>query len=147
VKRDAKPQHLERKTTNEKELYQQKEQAQLDEWQAEVDKLKAKASGASADAQLELNKQIKALKGKIENGKGKLAGIAEASDDAWESMKHGVESAWDSIEVVWCWSLYRRFKEARAATLTELAGDTLLGIGFQPLFSSWMCVWWMNAAD
>ncbi len=43
---------------NEKELYQQKKQAQLNEWKAEFDKLKAKASGASADAQLELNKQI-----------------------------------------------------------------------------------------
>ena len=29
---------------NDKELYQQKKQAQLDQWQAEVDKLKAKAS-------------------------------------------------------------------------------------------------------
>jgi hypothetical protein len=38
---------------NEKELYQQKKQAQLDEWKAEVDKLKAKASGASADAQMD----------------------------------------------------------------------------------------------
>jgi len=51
---------------NEKELYQQKTQAQLDEWKAELDKLKAKASSASADTQLELNKQIKALEGKLE---------------------------------------------------------------------------------
>lgn len=83
---------------NEKELYQQEKQAQLDEWQAEVDKLKAKASGASADAQLELNKQIEALKGKIEEGKTKLAEIADASEGAWESIKEGVESAWDSMK-------------------------------------------------
>ena len=83
---------------NEKELYQQKKQAQLDEWKAEVDKLKAQASGASADAQLELNKQIEALEGKIEEGKTKLAEIADASEDAWESIKEGVESAWDSIK-------------------------------------------------
>jgi len=31
---------------SEKELYQQKLQAQLDEWKAEIDKLKAKAAGA-----------------------------------------------------------------------------------------------------
>jgi hypothetical protein len=49
-----------------KELYQQKKQAQLDEWRAEVNKLKARASGASADAQLEMNKQIKALESRIE---------------------------------------------------------------------------------
>lgn len=82
----------------EKELYQQKKQAQLDEWKAEVDKLKAKASGASADAQLELNKEIEALEGKIEEGKTKLAEVADASEDAWESIKDGVESAWDSMK-------------------------------------------------
>ena len=83
---------------NDKELYQQKKQAQLDEWKAEVDKLKAKASGASADAQLELNKQIEILEGKIGEGKTKLAEIADASEDAWESIKEGVESAWDSMK-------------------------------------------------
>ncbi|MEX1994173.1 MAG: hypothetical protein WD929_05880 [Steroidobacteraceae bacterium] len=83
---------------NEKELYQQKKQAQLDEWKAVVDKLKAQASGASADAQMELNKQIEALEGKIEEGKTKLAEIADASEDAWESIRDGVESAWDSMK-------------------------------------------------
>lgn len=83
---------------NEKELYQQKRQAQLDEWKAEVDKLKAKASGASADAQLELNREIEALEGRIEQGRAKIAELAEASDDAWESIKDGVESAWDSMK-------------------------------------------------
>ncbi len=72
VKRDAKPHNSrQEKDMNEKELYQQKKQAQLDEWKAEVDKLKAKASGATADAQIELNKQIEALEGKIEEGKTK----------------------------------------------------------------------------
>ena len=66
---------------NEKKLYQQKKQAQLDEWDVEVDKLKAKASGVSADAQLDLNKQIEVLKGKIEKGKTKLAEIEDASED------------------------------------------------------------------
>ena len=87
---------------NEKELYQQKKQAQLDVWKAEVDKLKAKASGASADAQLELNKQIEVLEGKIEEGKTKLAEIAGASEDAWESIKEGAESAWDSMKSAFC---------------------------------------------
>jgi len=83
---------------SEKELYQQKKQAQLDEWEAEVDKLKAKASGASADAQLELNKEIEELEGKIEQGKAKLAELADTSEDAWGSIKESVESAWDSMK-------------------------------------------------
>lgn len=83
---------------NERELYQKKKQAQLDGWVAEVDKLRAKAAGASADAQLELNKKVEALEVKIEERKAKLAEIADASDDAWESIKDGLESAWDSME-------------------------------------------------
>jgi uncharacterized coiled-coil DUF342 family protein len=83
---------------NEKQLYQQKRQAQLDEWKAEIDKVKAKASGASADVQLQLNQQIKVLEGKIAEGKAKLAEIAGASDEAWESLKGGAESAWDSLK-------------------------------------------------
>ena len=81
-----------------KELYKQKMQAQLEEWEAEVDRFKAKASGASANVQLELTKEINALKGKIEQGKTKLAEIADASEDAWESIKEGVDSAWDSLK-------------------------------------------------
>jgi septal ring factor EnvC (AmiA/AmiB activator) len=83
---------------NEKQLYQQKRQAQLDEWQAEIDKFKAKASGASADAQLKLNEQIKVLEGKLAAAKAKLTEIADASDDAWESIKEGAESAWASLK-------------------------------------------------
>ena len=81
-----------------KELYQQKMKAQLDEWKAEIDKLKAKASGASADAQLEMNRQIKALESKTEEGKAKLSALAKASEEAWESMKEGMEAAWSSLK-------------------------------------------------
>jgi hypothetical protein len=83
---------------SEKELYRQKRQAQLDEWTAEIDKLKAKASGASADTQLEMNKKIKALESKIEEGKVKLSELAEVGEDAWDTIKEGVESAWDSLK-------------------------------------------------
>lgn len=80
-----------------RELYKKKKQAQLDEWKAELDKLKAKASAASADAQLKLNKQIHTLDNKIEEGKVKLSEIHNASDEAWHSIKDGMEAAWGSI--------------------------------------------------
>lgn len=40
---------------SEKELYRQKRQAELDAWQADIEKMKAKASEASPDAQIEIN--------------------------------------------------------------------------------------------
>ena len=81
-----------------KELYQRKMQAQLDEWKADVDKLKAKASRASADTQLKMNEQIKVLDSKIAEAKAKLSELSRAGEDAWESIREGMESAWDSLK-------------------------------------------------
>ena len=81
-----------------KELYQQKMQAQLDTWKAEVDKLKARASGLSADAQLEMGKHIDTLEGKIEDGRAKLSELSQAGEEAWGPLKEGVESAWDTLK-------------------------------------------------
>ena len=81
-----------------KELYQQKLQAQLDQWKAEIIKLKAKASAASADVQLEMNKHIAALEGKLEESRTKLADLAAAGEDAWEAMKESVEYLWGTLK-------------------------------------------------
>jgi len=45
-----------------------------------------------------MNKKIKALKNKIQEGKAKLSQLAKASDDAWDSIKDGVETTWDSLK-------------------------------------------------
>ncbi len=83
---------------NEKELYQQKKKARLDEWKAKLDQLKAKAEGASAEAQLEFIKEIEALEEKIKEGKSKINKIADSSDEAWEALKDSLNSTWDSIQ-------------------------------------------------
>ncbi|MCI0653690.1 MAG: hypothetical protein L0Y39_04350 [Methylococcaceae bacterium] len=82
---------------NEKEMYQQKLEAQLDEWKADIAKLKAKASGAKADAQIAMNKHIEALERRLEDAQVKLSELVNASDNAWNSVKTGVESAWNSL--------------------------------------------------
>ena len=82
---------------DERELYQQKQKAQLDEWKAQLDKLKAKAAGASADAKLKLNEQIKMLESKVQDAEAKLSELAKAGDDAWDSIKAGVDAAWNSL--------------------------------------------------
>lgn len=82
---------------SDKEYYQQKLQAQLDEWKAELEKLKARAGGARADAKHEMSQHIEALEGQVERGKAKLSELLEASDDAWESIRDGVETSWKSL--------------------------------------------------
>jgi hypothetical protein len=86
-----------------KDLYLQKLQAQLDEWKAQADLLKAKADGAGADLQLELHKQIDVLKGlqseaqsRFDDLRGatgeKLAGLLSVGEDKLaELMASGEE--------------------------------------------------------
>lgn len=82
----------------EKEQYRQKMKAQFDELMAEVDKLRAKASGASADANLKLAQYVKDLEVRIDEGKAKLAELTDASEDRWDSVKEGFESVWRSLK-------------------------------------------------
>ena len=80
-----------------KEAYEQKLQAQLDEWSAEIDKLKAKADSAEADAQLEYYKKIEELRLMRETAVNKLTELKDAGGDAWEDLKAGIDSSWDSL--------------------------------------------------
>lgn len=93
-----------------RELYQQKRQAELDEWMAMVDQLKAKATKVAADARLEMNRQIQAIESRIKEGRAKLTELEAASEDAWDSIKCGVDSAWTSLKTA-CGEAAARFKE------------------------------------
>ncbi|MEI6519651.1 MAG: coiled coil domain-containing protein [bacterium] len=84
---------------NEQELYSQKYQAQLDEWKAEIAKLKAQVSGAKADVQIELKKDVDKLERAIADSQAKLSKLALASEDAVSAIKKDVDTAWDSIKL------------------------------------------------
>ena len=80
-----------------KEAYEQKLQGQLDEWSAEIDKLKAKADGAEGDAQVEYYKKIKELRSMQDTAANKLTELKDAGKDSWEDLKAGIDSSWDSL--------------------------------------------------
>lgn len=83
---------------SEKELYRQKMQAKLDGWKADLDKLKARTKGESADLGLKMKKQIDTIEKKIEEGEAKLADLAEANEEKWTSIKESMDSLWGSIK-------------------------------------------------
>ncbi|MEX2353647.1 MAG: coiled coil domain-containing protein, partial [Gammaproteobacteria bacterium] len=68
-----------------------------DEWKAEMDKLKAQADKAEAEARLEYYKQIDELQNMQNEAYRKLVELRKASDDAWDDLRAGVEVAWDSL--------------------------------------------------
>lgn len=82
---------------DEKQAYQQKLDAKLDEWKAEIDKLRAKADGASADAKLQYDSQIEDLKKRrdeMEQQLEKLRNANAGADKAWDTMSDAMKDAW-----------------------------------------------------
>jgi uncharacterized coiled-coil DUF342 family protein len=81
-----------------KDEYVQKLHAKLDEWSAEIDKLKAKADKAGAESRIEYQNQIKNLQQKRREAEKKADELRSAGEGAWEDLKVGVQLAWDSME-------------------------------------------------
>lgn len=80
-----------------KEAYEKKLQGQLNEWRAEIDKLKARADTAEGEAQLEYYRQIEDVRSRHEEASAKLEELKTASNESWEDLKAGLDSAWDSL--------------------------------------------------
>ena len=74
-------------------LQTQKFKAQLDEWKADLDKLKARAKGASADARIEMQKRIDALDARVAEAGTKLDELSAAGADAWDGLKTSMHDA------------------------------------------------------
>lgn len=80
-----------------KDEFVRKMHARLDQWNADIDALKAKADRAEAGARAEYHKQLDALRSKRDDARSKLHELESAGENAWEDLKAGVELAWDSV--------------------------------------------------
>jgi multidrug resistance efflux pump len=81
-----------------KEAYQEQMEAQLKEWAAKIDQVKARADVAEAGAKVEYYKQIETMRAKADAVRTQLNGMKASSEAAWESLKGGVESAWTDLK-------------------------------------------------
>lgn len=82
---------------NTKEAYRQKIEAELELAQARLAQWKAKAKVMAADGNVEYTKRVEELEQSVGATRAKLMELAAAGEDAWESLKGGVESAWGSL--------------------------------------------------
>ncbi len=80
-----------------KDAYQDKLQAQLDEWKAQIAKLRAKAEQAQADARLKYMEEVDELRAHQKKAEVRLDELQRAQGEAWKDMKSGVEAAWDEM--------------------------------------------------
>jgi len=82
---------------SERDAYVEKMKARLDEWNAELSRLSAKADGAKADAKLEHERAIAELKTQRDEMQQQLGKVMSASEDAWDDLRKGADSAWDKL--------------------------------------------------
>jgi len=78
---------------NEKEAYQQKIEARIAEWNAEMDKLRAQAKRLEAEGRIEAESRLQDLTIKKEAAEVKLAELRNAGGDAWQELKSGIDRA------------------------------------------------------
>jgi uncharacterized coiled-coil DUF342 family protein len=77
-----------------RDAYIQMLKAKLDEWNAEISRLAAKADQAEAGARLTYQERLEELRSKRGELEGKIAELQHAGESAWEEIKQGIESSW-----------------------------------------------------
>ena len=82
-----------------KKAYQDKMDAQLKEWQAKIDVLKAKADKAEAEQRARYYESIEKLRAKKKAADAKLAELHRAGEEAWDDIKTGMEKAWEDLKL------------------------------------------------
>lgn len=80
-----------------RKAYEDKLNAQLEEWNAQIALFKARADKAKAEAKIEYFKTIETLQQRQDEAKTKLHALQTAGDEAWEDLKTGAEKAWEDV--------------------------------------------------
>jgi hypothetical protein len=85
---------------SEREAYAKKLKAQLEEWNAELDRLKAETQKADADTRNKYEPKVEELYRKSGEALKNVTKIQEASEDTWTELIEGAEKTWNSLKEV-----------------------------------------------
>lgn len=81
-----------------RELHARKYEAQMNEWSAKLDVLKARMEKATAQARLEIQPHFEAVRSKFDDAKAKLAELKDTADDKWNAFVETLDRAWRDVE-------------------------------------------------
>ena len=82
------------------DTYVTKLEAQVSEWSAGMDRLKAKADGMTAEVRDTVQKQLAEGKMKLAVAREKLGALKAVGSDQWEATKANVERFWKHATTV-----------------------------------------------
>ena len=83
-----------------RKIYESRLDAQLAQWKAEIDVLKAKARRTEVDAKVQYDQSIDAMQRKHDDASKHLHSLKAASDEAWEDMKASTERVWTEFKAL-----------------------------------------------
>jgi len=86
------------KTESAKNQFVKKMETELEKVEAKIAEMKEKAENATEEAKGEYKKQIRSLQGKKSSFQRKLNELQDASGEAWEELKAGVQKAVDDLK-------------------------------------------------
>jgi len=108
---------------NEKrDAYVQKLKAQLDEWNADINKLEAKSDQAEAGAKIEYHKRIADLRARLKEVGDKIGELQQTGEGPWEDLKQGLENSWDILKASFTKAkseFERGYREGRGDSIIE----------------------------
>ena len=99
-----------------KQVYQEKIEAQLKEWQVGLDKLKVKTHKAKAEAKLEYQRQLEDLSAKQQVARQKFEALKQAGSEKWVDLKANLDYTMTELQ-----QGFERFK-----TTGQQYGDDVL---------------------
>jgi uncharacterized coiled-coil DUF342 family protein len=84
-------------TEKERQAYADKLRAEIEEWNAEIGLLRAKAKSATADTRIEYERHINDLEKRRDELDAKLEEISQSGSGAWDDIKRGADRAWKEM--------------------------------------------------
>ncbi|QTP60598.1 hypothetical protein HNO53_18900 [Billgrantia antri] len=80
---------------NRRDEFVEQMKARLDEWNAEIEALAARARRAGAEAQTRYHDDIERLRRRRDETRRRLEELQYASEAAWDSLQQGLDDAWE----------------------------------------------------
>jgi uncharacterized coiled-coil DUF342 family protein len=81
-----------------RDAYVQKLKAQIDDWNADITKLEAKAGHAAADVRIKYEHSLDSLRAERDAVHAKVEQIQGSTEDAWEELKDHAEELWEKTK-------------------------------------------------